>query len=145
MSTDEHESDAYSPDKANIIARVMVQIYEQAQLHGAKFVQKHSAEYKEYAQQYAQQYSFEKGLKIFEERGEEAAMAELDQLHRRVCFTPISMKDLTAEEKRKAQLALMLLSEKSSGKIKGRAVYSCLLYTSPSPRDKRQSRMPSSA
>ena len=24
-------------------------------------------------------------------------------------------------------------------------VYSCLLYTSPSPRDKRQSRMPSSA
>ena len=26
-----------------------------------------------------------------------------------------------------------------------RAVYACLLYTSPSPRDKRQSRMPSSA
>ena len=25
------------------------------------------------------------------------------------------------------------------------ALYSCLLYTSPSPRDKRQSRMPSSA
>ena len=25
------------------------------------------------------------------------------------------------------------------------AYYSCLLYTSPSPRDKRQSRMPSSA
>ena len=28
---------------------------------------------------------------------------------------------------------------------KGRQVYICLLYTSPSPRDKRQSRMPSSA
>ena len=28
--------------------------------------------------------------------------------------------------------------------LEGRA-YSCLLYTSPSPRDKRQSRMPSSA
>ena len=27
----------------------------------------------------------------------------------------------------------------------GEHVYSCLLYTSPSPRDKRQSRMPSSA
>ena len=26
-----------------------------------------------------------------------------------------------------------------------RRVYTCLLYTSPSPRDKRQSRMPSSA
>ena len=29
------------------------------------------------------------------------------------------------------------------GKLKSR--YTCLLYTSPSPRDKRQSRMPSSA
>ena len=28
---------------------------------------------------------------------------------------------------------------------KGDAFYACLLYTSPSPRDKRQSRMPSSA
>ena len=28
---------------------------------------------------------------------------------------------------------------------KGQANYACLLYTSPSPRDKRQSRMPSSA
>ena len=27
----------------------------------------------------------------------------------------------------------------------GQANYTCLLYTSPSPRDKRQSRMPSSA
>ena len=31
----------------------------------------------------------------------------------------------------------------ASDDLKGRA--SCLLYTSPSPRDKRQSRMPSSA
>ena len=61
MSTEEHESNAYSPDKANMIARVMVQIYEQAQLHDAEFIQKHSAEYKEYAQQYAQQYSFDEG------------------------------------------------------------------------------------
>ena len=29
--------------------------------------------------------------------------------------------------------------------IKGRQLGACLLYTSPSPRDKRQSRMPSSA
>ena len=27
----------------------------------------------------------------------------------------------------------------------GKSVWACLLYTSPSPRDKRQSRMPSSA
>ena len=76
------------------------------------------AEYKEFAQQYAQQYSFEKGLKMFKERGEEAAMTELDQLHRRVCFTPILVKELTAEEKCKAQLALMLLSKSPAAKSK---------------------------
>ena len=34
-----------------------------------------------------------------------------------------------------------------TGRIQGRVPYPylCLLYTSPSPRDKRQSRMPSSA
>ena len=32
-----------------------------------------------------------------------------------------------------------------SKKIKARFICACLLYTSPSPRDKRQSRMPSSA
>ena len=35
------------------------------------------------------------------------------------------------------------LSERQWGTV--REDYSCLLYTSPSPRDKRQSRMPSSA
>ena len=29
--------------------------------------------------------------------------------------------------------------------VSGRAVYVCLLYTSPSPRDRQKSRMPSSA
>ena len=33
----------------------------------------------------------------------------------------------------------------SLAKDNNRVVMSCLLYTSPSPRDKRQSRMPSSA
>ena len=33
----------------------------------------------------------------------------------------------------------------NSGKIVKMQAYCCLLYTSPSPRDKRQSRMPSSA
>ena len=60
---------------------------------------------------------------MYKERSEEAAMTGLDQLHHRVCFTPVSVKELTTEEKQKPQLALMLLSEKSSGKIKGQAVY----------------------
>ena len=35
--------------------------------------------------------------------------------------------------------------ERSTAVISGAVFMSCLLYTSPSPRDKRQSRMPSSA
>ena len=35
--------------------------------------------------------------------------------------------------------------EEASPQGKNRAMWGCLLYTSPSPRDKRQSRMPSSA
>ena len=34
---------------------------------------------------------------------------------------------------------------KTQAKVKGPIPLPCLLYTSPSPRDKRQSRMPSSA
>ena len=116
MNEQVHNDENYNPDKASIIAHIMVQIYKEAQIHGAEFIQQHLEEYKEIVQQYAQQYTFEKGLKLYKECGEEAAMAEL---HCRVCFTPILVSKLTAEEKWKAQLALMLLSEKSSAKIKG--------------------------
>ena len=50
----EHDDVTYNGDKAHIIARIMVQIYEQATLHGMEFVQQHT-----------QQYLFEKGLKLF--------------------------------------------------------------------------------
>ena len=36
-------------------------------------------------------------------------------------------------------------SEKLKQKTTGRLFYNCLLYTSPSPRDRTRSRMPSSA
>ena len=36
-------------------------------------------------------------------------------------------------------------SSQTPSEIKNKLEYFCLLYTSPSPRDKRQSRMPSSA
>ena len=39
----------------------------------------------------------------------------------------------------------LLLGEESVGEFYSVALTNCLLYTSPSPRDKRQSRMPSSA
>ena len=42
-------------------------------------------------------------------------------------------------------VAAELLEETSALKLAGQLRCPCLLYTSPSPRDKRQSRMPSSA
>ena len=38
-----------------------------------------------------------------------------------------------------------LTGAETIGKVSGGMITNCLLYTSPSPRDKRQSRMPSSA
>ena len=43
------------------------------------------------------------------------------------------------------EAALQAASHSALGLANHRGQYSCLLYTSPSPRDKRQSRMPSSA
>ena len=60
---------------------------------------------------------------MFGERGKQAAIKEWDQLHRRKCFVPIDVSLLTKQEKERAQQALMLLTEKRDGSIKGRAVY----------------------
>ena len=63
------------------------------------------------------------GIKIFGDRGRAAAAKELNQLHDRTCFRPIDVSTMTLEEKRKAQEALMLLTEKRDGSVKGRMVY----------------------
>ena len=53
----------------------------------------------------------------------EATKAEISQLHERECFAPISIAEMTPTEKERAMEAIMLLTEKRSGKIKGRMVY----------------------
>ena len=60
---------------------------------------------------------------MFGEKGHAGASKELDQLHRRTCFGPISVADLTPSERKKAMEALMFLTEKPDGTIKGRLVY----------------------
>ncbi|MEL6660938.1 MAG: hypothetical protein AAFR36_31085, partial [Bacteroidota bacterium] len=77
---------------------------------------------------FGQQYMLQKGLKVFGQRGYDAAEAEIHQLHDRVCFKPVSVAKMTAEEKRKAMEALMFLTEKrpdleGNTKVKGRMVY----------------------
>ena len=55
--------------------------------------------------------------------GKKAAHKEMDQLHQRNCFYPMAIADLTPDEHRKAVEALMFLTEKRDGTIKGRMVY----------------------
>ena len=54
---------------------------------------------------------------------ENATIQELEQLHKRVCYKPIHPSEMTAEEKKKAQDALMFLTEKRDKTVKGRMVF----------------------
>ena len=98
----------YKNAHAMLIARCMDDINNRVTTRGASF---------------AQQFLLHKGLKVFGEHGHEAATKEMDQLHRRNCFTPISVKDMTSTERRKAMGALMFLTEKRDKSVKGRMVY----------------------
>ena len=68
-------------------------------------------------------------------------------------FIRNAIKDKIEEERRRSLAKAILINERLRRKSRGepraeeiiRMFRDCLLYTSPSPRDKRQSRMPSSA
>ena len=68
------------------------------------------------------QFGLKKGIQIFGEKGRQAALKEMEQLHLRKCFKPLSKYDLTATERKKALESLIFLKERDSGEIKGRAV-----------------------
>ena len=55
----------------------------------------------------AHQYSMKKSIKLFGEKGEEATLKELKQIHDMDTYTPITASDLTYEQKRKALSALL--------------------------------------
>ena len=58
----------------------------------------------------------------------------------------IEQAELMIKESKMSQEELIFLKRKISDSRQDLEIlYFCLLYTSPSPRDKRQSRMPSSA
>ena len=52
-----------------------------------------------------------------------ATKTEVKQLITRNCFCPIHIGDLTPEERKKAQRALLFLTEKNDGSIKARLVF----------------------
>ena len=104
----DHESAEYRSDLAPIIAHVMVHLSHKYGRDGIVG---------------AQQHILQKGLKLYGGRGESAVKKEISQLSTRKCFEPINIESLSTEEKRKAVDALMFLSEKRDGTIKGRMVY----------------------
>jgi len=74
----------YNLVQALYIAKVIMEIRNGVSEHGVSFYQN---------------YIYQKGIKMFGEKGRKAAGKELDQLHQRNCYTPIDVNDLTPEEK----------------------------------------------
>ena len=102
MTSEGSDTVEYNPDLAQIIGQIMVDINSSVTRRGLDIVET-----------FAQQYMLERGLKKFGNEGEKATYKEMEQLHKRRCFTPISVKELTKEEKKKAQRALCFLTQKN--------------------------------
>ena len=96
--TTSHEKFEYSLELASVIAQIITDINGNVKRRGMKFVS-----------QFSQQYALKKGLKEFGQEGIDGAMKELEQLHKRTCFTPVDVSKLTRKERRRAMRAIMLL------------------------------------
>jgi hypothetical protein len=93
----EEQSIKYGSNQATLIARFIQDITRNVNKHGASF---------------AQQYMLQKGLEVFGNMGHKASKKEIDQLHKRTCFAPLKVKKMKPSERKKAQMALMFLTEK---------------------------------
>jgi hypothetical protein len=108
VKPDEEMNIEYGSDEVMLIARFIQDITMNVNKHGASF---------------AQQYMLQKGLKVFGNKGHEASMKEIDQLHKRTCFAPLKVKEMKHSKRKKSQMALMFLTEKRDKSVKGRMVY----------------------
>jgi hypothetical protein len=108
VKPDEEKIIEYGSNKAMLIARFIQDITLNVNKNRASF---------------AQQYMLQKGLKVFGNKGHEASMKESDQLHKRMSFAPLKVKEMKPSERKKAQMALMFLTEKRDKSVKGRMVY----------------------
>jgi hypothetical protein len=108
VKPDEEMTIKYGSNKAMLIARFIQDIAMNVNEHRASF---------------AQQYMLQKGLKVFGNKGHEALMKEIDQLHKRTCFAPLKVKEKKHSDRKKAQMTLMFLTEKRDKSVKGRMVY----------------------
>ena len=66
------------------------------------------------------QLNIKDGLKAYGNKGDEAILKEIKQLHTRQALMPRSRNDLSYEERKKALRYLMFIKEKRDGTIKAR-------------------------
>jgi hypothetical protein len=88
-----------------------------------RFIQDKTINVNEHGASFAQQYMLQNGLKVFGNKGHKASMKEIDQLHKRTCFAPLKVKEMKHSKRKKAQMALMFLTEKRDKSVTGRMVY----------------------
>ena len=67
------------------------------------------------------QYNLKPGLRKFGKKGQAAAVKELTQLHIMDTWTPLQADKLSREQRMRALSSLLVLKEKRTGDIKGRA------------------------
>ena len=107
----EHQKEECDPNLAGVMAMIIHSLKEKIDSRMDR------------SNSFAQQYILQKGLKIFGEQGEKAANKEVKQMHDRVCWEPIDISTMMQSEKRKVVEAMLLLTEKRDGTVKGRAVH----------------------
>ena len=95
-----------------MMATIMCNINSATKRQGMSFVQC-----------FAQQYNLKEGLKKFGDKGKKATKKELNQLHKQMCFTLVDMSILMSDELKKAVEAIILLTQKQNGTVKGQCVY----------------------
>ena len=103
------------------------QIYEEmnhlvTQIHPEQTLEYESAEAEILAQAFVQTYNLTCGIQKFGDKGKQAAIDEMRQLHDRACFRPININDLDERARRAAMESLIFLVEKRDGRVKARTV-----------------------
>jgi hypothetical protein len=103
LSANVTQTEEYMNETASIIAYVMCHF--KVTMVGMNDVEAYS---------FLQTYSLNQGLKKFGEQGRKAAHKEIEQLHDRVVFKPIHIKDMTALERKRAMESLIFLAESTA-------------------------------
>ena len=104
---EKHNQHNYEPEESHVLMNIIQEYKIKAEDEKGNY--------------YAQTYSLKNGIKKFKEKGKEAAIAEIEQLHNREVFLPILPEDITQIKKQKVMNSLIFLTEKKDGTVKARA------------------------